>query len=265
MSQDSDGPLPGTPDFSKEAVSKAVLREVAGSSPVIIPLALGAVGLAAFLASTAIPSIAVYLLMGGGGVGAGMFLLNFFGRRDVLVARYLQQLNAATRDQSKQMAAYLTGEFKELGYGHGTKLIGTLLNNLATIKKLLEGKFTKGDTSYEQFLGPAETLVAKTLNLLKDAADQLRANQAYDGDSDQKPSKGKTVNGDVSRRRELYEAGTKHFDELIERVETSITGLAELTHDVARIGTDAGGHDQIVQRVKDIASRAKLYVDEKKI
>ncbi len=265
MSQDSDGPLPGTPDFSKGAVSRAVLKEVVGSSPVIIPLALGAVGLAALLASTAISPVIIYaFLYGGTGFGVGMFALNFFGRRGVLVARYLQQLNAATRDQSKAMATYLTSEFDELHFARGKEQILLLQKHIATIKKLLEEKFTKGDASYEQFLGPAEQLVAQTLNVLKDAAAQLRANQTFDDDYGRKaPAKG--GNGSADRRRQLHEDGTKTFDELVERVETSITGLAELTHDVARIGTDASSHDQIVERVKDIASRAKLYVDEKKI
>lgn len=263
MATDSDGPLPGAADFSKEAVSKAVLKEVAGSPFVVIPAALGVVGLAAFLASAAIPASVVYLLMGGGGIGAGMFLLNFFGRRDVLVAHYLQQLNASTRDQSKVLAASLQEEFTELRFPRGQEQIKLLQTHLATIKTLLGDKFDKGDTSYEQFLGPAEQLVAKTLNVLKDAAAQLRANQTFDQDYGRKTPKG--GNGSADRRKDLYDDGVKHFNELIEKVEAAITGLAELTHDVARIGSDAGSHDDFIQRVKDIASRAGLYVDEKKL
>lgn len=252
-----------TIDFSQGAVSKAVLKSVAISPVVILGGAVGVLGLTGLLAGAALPSIVLYLMTGGLAVGGGYFTFNFFGRRDFLVAHYLQQLNASTRDQSKALATYLTSEFAELGFNRGKEQILLLQKHIATIKKLLEEKFTKGDASYEQFLGPAEQLVAKTLNVLKDAAAQLRANQTFDEDYGRKTQKG--GNGSADRRKQLYEEGTRKFEELVDRVEISITGLAELTHDVARIGTDAGSHDQIVQRVKEIASRAELYVDEKKI
>ena len=246
-------------DFSKEAVSKAVLRAAAENPLVTLPTAIGGAGLAASLLLGWPIWLAAPLL-----VGPALFIINYFGRRDVLAANFLQQLNAATRDQSKRMAGYLQGEFTELKFDRGTKQIEMLQKNLATIKTLRGEKFDKGDMSYESFLGPAEILVAQTLNVLKDAAAQLRANQTYDQTYDRKASKGKSGNGSVDRRRELYEEGTKHFDELIESAESAITGLAELAHDVAKIGS-GGDHAEYIKRVKDVASRAGLYVDEKRI
>lgn len=264
----SQEPEPGTAlatiDFSKEAIAKAVLWNTSLGSPVVTSTtALGVVGFVAILTAGAPFWAAAPILL-----GLGWFGFNYFipGRRDSIAANYLQQFNAMTRDQSKQMAVFLTGEFAELGFDRGKEQIALLQKNLATIKTLLGDKFDKGDVSYEQFLGPAETLVAKTMNVLKDAAAQLRANQTYDSAYERKTAgKQKSANGSADRRRQLYEDGTKHFDELMEKVESAITGLAELTHDVARIGSDAGSHDDFIQRVRDIASRAGLYVDEKRI
>ncbi len=246
-------------DFSQEAISKAVLRAAAENPLVTLPTAAGGAGLAAFLLLGWSIWLAAPLL-----VGPTLFAINYFGRRDILAANFLQQLNAATRDQSKRMAEYLKGEFTELNFMRGVQQIEQLQKNLAIIKGLLGEKFEKGDMSYEQFLGPAETLVAKTLNVLKDASAQLRANQTYDHDYDRKTSKGKSGNGSIDRRRELHAAGTKHFEELIEQAESAITGLAELAHDVARIGS-GGDHAEYIKRVQEISSRANLYVDEKRI
>src|SRR3989338_9099732 len=115
-----------TIDFSQEAVSKQVFKGVATSPLVVIPMAIGLVGLTAFLAGAALPPMLVYFLMGGGAVGGGWFALNLFGRRDALVARYLQQLNAATRDQSKVLAASLEEEFGELHFVRGNEQIKLL-------------------------------------------------------------------------------------------------------------------------------------------
>ncbi len=260
MAEEKQGIVIVPVDFSKEAVARAVLTNVAGSPLVTIPVALGGVGFVAIFALGAPIWLTAPLLL-----GVGVFGFNYFVRRDSIAVRYLQEFNAATRDQSKKMASYLMGEFTELGFDRGKQQIELLQKHLATIKKLLEEKFDKGDVSYEQFLGPAESLVAKTLNILKDAAAQLRANQTHDTNYDRSASKVGAGNGNVDRRKELYDEGTRYFEGLIEQVESAITGLAELTHDVARIGSDAGTHSDYIQRVREVASRAGLYVDEKRI
>ena len=109
-------------------------------------------------------------------------------------------------------------------------------------------------------MGPAEVLYIQTLNLLKDAAIQLRANQTFDKNYDTN-----TEHGAATKRRELHEGGMQRSNALMESVESAITGLAELAHDVARIGSESHTHEDYIQRVREVASRANLYEDQKRI
>ena len=261
MSKSSQGLVDLTPlDFSKEAISKAV-RKVAWENPIVTYTgAAGTIGVFSALMLSTSWLLALPLL-----VAAGAFSLNYFVRRDTIAASYLLNYSLASRKQAEILAAYLHKEFAELDYARGAQQIEMLQRHLATIAHALEERFDVNDISYQQFLGPAEVLYMQTLNVLKDASIQLRANQTFDQNYDRKA--GKDEGGNITKRKELYEGGVQRFDALIESVESAITGLAELTQDVARIGSGskAHGHDDYIQRVREVASRANLYEDQKRI
>ena len=247
-------------DYSKEAITKAV-RRISWENPVVtLTGAVGGIGTCAALVLNGSWLFALPLV-----VAAGVFSFNYFVRRDSIAASYLLNYSVASRKQAEILAAYLREEFAELGYERGAQQIEMLKRHLITIAHALEERFDVNDISYQQFLGPAEVLYMQTLNVLKDASIQLRANQTFDEGYDGKA--GKDTGGNVSRRKELYEGGVQRFNALIESVESAITGLAELTQDVARIGSgsEAHGHDDYIQRVREVASRANLYVDQKRI
>lgn len=251
-------------DFSREAMSKAVLKSVASSPLVTVPTAVGVVGVAAFVAGAAFPPLLVYLSIAGGlGFGSAWLAFNFFVRGDTLAVRYLQQLSLNSRVQAEKLANELREEFARLEHPHAIELIDLLQNHLETIGRLLEDKFDKNDVSYEQFFTPAQLLYEQTLNLLKDASTQLEANLTYDKSYERRT---KGARPGAARRQELYAEGTKRFETLIESAESSITGLAELAHDVAKIGgKNAQSHANYIKQVQDIASRAGLFVDQKRI
>lgn len=247
-------------DYSKEALSKAVRRAAIENPLVMWSTSIGAIGsLSAFLLGTSW-LFAVPLLL-----AAGVFSINYFIRRNAIAMSYMLDYSVASRKQAEILAAYLHDEFAELTYERGARQIEMLQRHLETIAHMLEERFDKNDISYQQFMGPAEVLYVKTLNVLKDAAIQLRANQTFDKDYDGKAKRGVIEEDNVTRRKELHEGGVRRFDELTDSIESAITGLAELTHDVARIGSGSNTHDDYIRRVREVASRANLYEDEKRI
>lgn len=247
-------------DYSKEALSRAVKKTAIENPLVTWSTAIGGVGvLSASVLGTswlfAIPLI----------VAAGAFSLNYFGRRDAIALSYMLSYSIASCEQAEILAVYLRGEFAELDYERGAHQIEMLQKHLETIAHMLGERFDVNDISYQQFMGPAEILYIQTLNLLKDAAIQLRANQTFDKDYDGKMKRGAAEDSNAAKRKELYEGGVQRFNALMASVESAITGLAELTHDVARIGSESHTHDDYIQRVREVASRANLYEDQKRI
>lgn len=255
--------LPVEIDFSKEAIESAVLSRTLQEWYVKFPGCLGVVGGAAGFAFHTPELLAAGFLAVVAGVAAG--IVRYFFCFDAQVADYLREYNDSAHERAEALADYLQQEFGELEYEHGVRLVVDLRRYLVTIREVLARRFEPKSASYQQFLGPAEVLFDKTLGVLKDAAIQLRANQVYDSSHPRQALPGQKL-GNANRQRQLFDEGTKRFGVLVASVDQSITGLAELTQDVARItSATKGSHDDYIQRVREIASRAKLYVDERSI
>ncbi len=258
--------LPIAVDFSTAAIGRAVFSDTAQKPYVTFGAAFGVLGTATGFLFPPLAPLA--FAVGGAGllVGVGGWIVNYFFRYDVHANDYLRRYSNLSQQRAEALAEELKGEFAELRFEQGIDQIDLLKKNLDAIAHVLEEKFDKDDTSYQQFFGPAEVLYMKSLNVLKDAAAQLRANQAYDPDYLKKVQKTNGKNQSLDRQRTLHDEGTTRFTTLIESVDTAITGLAELTHDVARISSATNEtHDAYIQRVREVASRASLYVDEKAI
>ena len=89
-------------DFSKEAVSKAVLRGAVENPLVTLPSAAGAVGLVASVALGWPLWLAAPLL-----VGPAVFVFNYFGRYDESAHKYLEAIRYAQRQFVAEMPARL--------------------------------------------------------------------------------------------------------------------------------------------------------------
>lgn len=252
--------VPMVPDFSSRAIGKEVVKQAMCEPWFLGPAVLGAIGAfavdqLAFSWWVVLPLPLALLALG----------FNLLVRRGSLVAQYLQNYNKMSRQRAEELAGYLQNEFDELTYPRGQEQIVELKEHLATIGHVLRDRFQEGGMSFQQFYTPAEALYIQTLNRLKDAAAQLRVNQTNDV-SRSHPASTETGNGAEARRREIYQEGMQRFQGINESVEQAITGLTQLSADVAHIGTDTDkGYEAFVARVQDVASRAHLYADEKRI
>ena len=254
--------LPSIGEFSREAAeSAAMIAALQRPLPLVLVVA-GALGITAGALFLGVPA----MLFGGGVLVSGLLGTGIsYLRRDALVIAFLEQYNAALHNRAEEMAEYLHGEFKEMGIERGMKQIERLKRHREALKEVLGEKFDPSDVSYAQFLGTAEELFVQTLNCLKDAATQRHANDAIDI-KDLRKSIKERPDQSIARRIELYEKGEARFEALLNSVEIAITGLSELIQEVASIGDDgAQAHKNFIARVKELSSRAGLYMDERRI
>lgn len=210
------------------------------------------------------------ILVAGGGVGLGVlsFAAGATIYRENVKDRYLEMINRQLEGQADQLAMWLTSEFVALQSERGSGLVTRLDTHVRMLEDVLDDKFEPGESTHKHFHTTVESLRVGTLNCLKDAATQIKANAAVDiGYVSQmvKQTSG-TEQSDFQRKLNLHAEGTKRVDELFASAETAITGLTELGQNVAGIQSgNMAGFDKFLNQVDSLAERAGFYVDERSI
>lgn len=255
-------------DFSKAAVKKAVLKNVVSNPLAIVPAALGVVGVTAFAVGAALPSLLVYGLMAGLGVGGGVFALQYFARFDENAHKYLEGIRDIQRQLVAEMPRRLEDELRTAGSEKGIVQLQELESQFEDFQQLLERKFARNGMTLNRFLGTAEQVRAGALYKLQMVIDQLKAIESLPADLGKKRGQVEQ-NGEQAR---LIAERAQHRSEVLETierlhtdVEKSLTRLSEISIHIASVGMgedEEMNFESYLDELKALASQASTFHKE---
>lgn len=242
-------------DFSKDAVSKAVLKAVASKWYVVLPAVIGVVGLTGLTAGAALPPILLYFLTGGAAVGGGAFLVNYFGRYDENAHNYLETIRSVQRQFVAEVPKRLRSDLKAADCEKGLRQLEELEAQFEDFQHLLGRKFSTNGMTMGRFLGTAEQVRAGALYKLQMVLDQLKAVESIPADLGKKNRGHNQQNGDqahfIDQRAKHREEALAAVERLHTDVEQSLTSLSEISVRIAKVGM---GEDE--------GMRFESYLDE---
>ncbi|MBI4068537.1 hypothetical protein HY413_04010 [Candidatus Kaiserbacteria bacterium] len=249
-------------DFSKEAVSKAVLAYAAKNPLVTLSFGAGFVGLTGILAA----GWPIYFLLPFI-VGAGAFGVNYGMRYDANARTYLEHLRKLQRDYVEGLPHRVRQDLEAAGSKRGVQQLDELEQTYDDFKELLERKFTSDGLTLSRFLGTAEQVRAGALLKLQLVADQLKAIESIPADLE-KQLKGQKAGSESAR---LIEERITHrtealtvIEELHTAVEASLTRLSELSVRTARVGMDekSEAFEACLADLQSLARQASAFKKE---
>lgn len=175
---------PPTPaDFSQEAIRRVVKSSTIQHWTTLYPIALGAAG---GLAALLISPIFVFVALGGLGLGAGSWAINYFARGDALADKYIRRLR---EEMAMYRASLLENLREELAacreikdaeeYAHqGEEQFVQVKAKFEAFQEILSRKLDQSELTYARYLGTAEQVYLATLDNLRDIVNLLKSANA---------------------------------------------------------------------------------------
>ena len=271
---------PPTPaDFSQEAIRKVVKSSTIQHWTTLYPIALGAAGgLAAFLISP----VFAFVALGGLGIGAGSWAINYFVRKDALADKYIRQLR---EEMAKYRASLLENlreelaECREIKGGEeyarqGEEQFVQVKEKFEAFQEILSRKLNQGELTYARYLGTAEQVYLATLDNLRDIVNLLRSADAIDVEyvarklkefERQKSSKQDDLDeiAAIKKSRDLYDKQMNLVNKLLARNEEALTQIDETTAKLAmemKTGSEARVDLETARKeLEELAKRAREY------
>lgn len=171
---------PTAKDFNPVAVQKAVLRQTIQHPMTMYPTASSLVGLAYFMLISANP-IALGIFLGGGAVGAGAWVVNFFMRGRKLSLEHIQKLKDAQEHYRRQIAVDLINECKTEAFDDGAERVSKLKAAFEKLKSFLEDRGNKQDGAAAiKYTLLAEDSCSKGIDLVRGALEVYKVLRTLD-------------------------------------------------------------------------------------
>ena len=250
-------------DFSKKALSKAVLRSAAENPLVTWPTVAGAVGTLAVLAISA-PWFLILPL----GIGISVFGINYFLRYDAEAASYLKAMRNLQQQFIAEIPAHLERNLKVANSERGLAQLKELEDSFADFQELLERKFSRNGMTLGRFLGTAEQVRAGALYKLQMVLDLMKAIESIPADleshitsRDKQSDEVRLICERVRHREEALET----MERLHINVEESLTRLSEISIRIANVGIEGKEveFESYLIELQTLASQASTFQKEK--
>ena len=175
------------PDFSERATKKAVLNETLQNPITLVGVASGILGgLATVLFDGGI--IVSSLAIGGAALSVFSWLVNYFGRNQILADRHIKKLHEEfdKRKQAalKQIQLDLDALVSIPGAKHlaeqGSEQFQKSEEKYLNLESMLKQKFDETEITYGKYVGTAEQVYLQILDNLLDVTNTLRAIKTID-------------------------------------------------------------------------------------
>ncbi|MDH5178687.1 MAG: hypothetical protein OEZ39_08875 [Gammaproteobacteria bacterium] len=161
-------------DFSQQAISRAVKREMLESPGVLYPAAGGALGLLA--GALLLPTWWMFGIgLGGLLLGSGFFAANYNLRRETYANRYVQKLFEKMEAQRKERTAKLKESLQKVGSAEGLSQYQRINNKFENLRGMLTEKLNQGELTHTRYLAIAEQVYLGVLDNLYDLTNALRS------------------------------------------------------------------------------------------
>jgi hypothetical protein len=175
----ANAPLPSKPDFSPQAVSRAVLRETLQRPYVLYPAAVGILGgMAALLLGPGALFVIPAAL--GAVVAGGAWAFDFGVRRDKVAADYVRRMQEALAGRIDQIIDTLHGDLAGLRDDDAIAQLDRLRTKFRACEDLLRRKLDPSEVTFSRYLGMTEQVFLAGLDNLRQIADTLRGVNAMD-------------------------------------------------------------------------------------
>jgi hypothetical protein len=268
-----EGERTGGVDFSRSAVSRAVLASTLQQPYVLYPALVGVLGFAAAAAFG--PSLMfLFPAVAGTLIGGGGWALDYFLRRNQHASRYLQGIREALSGRRDQTIQELMQELGELGYAEGLSQLGRLQEKYQAFEELLGKKLSPSELTYGRYLGMAEQVFLAGLDNLQRIAHTLASVETIDvayvqrriGDLEQLGTPSETRRRElealqdrlVLRRTQLdkVDRWQAQNEQAMTQMDQTMAAIAAMTTAQGHAGTDL---ETAMKELQVLAGRASDY------
>ncbi|MBF0256972.1 MAG: hypothetical protein HQL47_11075 [Gammaproteobacteria bacterium] len=261
------------PDFSPQAVSRAVLRASAQNPLVLYPLTLGLLGgLAAALLSPSVIFLAAAGL--GASLGLGSWLADLTLRRHKHAGRYLQQMHQLLQTRVRHSIKQLQADLEHQGSERGLSQLRRLEDKFAAFQALLQRKLDPAELTYSRYLGMTEQVFLAGLDNLGRVVSILQGVRVIDEADirqrllqlDQQQPRSAAHEGEyqaLSERLHLRQSQLEKIDNLLMQNETAMTRMDQIMAAIAEMDSTQPratmDMESAMQELQRLAERAHSY------
>lgn len=269
------------PDFSSKATHQAVLKETLQHPVTLAGGTLGALATSAALLFS-LPPLALWLGASGLTLAGLSFLVNYFGRRDVFSARYIEAMHQKLKALRKQAIDQIHHDLTELmTLKGGEEYIEQAKSQFQkshtryqTLEGILGRKFSTSELAYGRYRGTGEQVYMNILDNLSQIIDLLQSIKEIDLDYiakrlDNLKEKEELDPSDIeeqatlSNRLALRERQLDKVNELLTRNEEALTVMDETSAAIAQVPSGDKKSKQALQsamkELAELADRAQHY------
>ncbi|THB75137.1 MAG: hypothetical protein D6B28_00900 [Gammaproteobacteria bacterium] len=264
---------PAKVDFSKRAISKAIMKNSIQHPLVLYPGAIGILGGAAalLLGPTVIPIAAA---AAGGIVSIGALLTNFTVRKEQITNDYVQSLHEQLSHSREQNLTELKAKLQQAKSEQGLDQLERLQEKFELLEQILSEKLNPGEISFNRYLGIAEQVFLSVIDNLNEVTTRINSIKAIDIDfiNSKMLEMDRLKNIDehqrlemesYSKRHSIYNEQQKTIKRLFAQNESAMTVIDETTAALSGITTRKGMStldlETAMQELSKLANRADDY------
>ncbi len=260
-------------DFSKKAISKAIMKNSIQHPLVLYPGAIGIIGGAAalLLGPTIIPIAAA---AAGGIVSIGALITNFALRKEQITNDYVQSLHQQLSQSREESLQELKGKLHHAKSNKGLDQLERLQEKFELLEKILSEKLNPGEISFNRYLGIAEQVFLSVVDNLTEVTTRTESIKAIDIEMINSKMLDMDRNKHIdehqklemesySKRRQIYNNQLQSIKSLLAHNESAMTVIDETTAALSGITTRKGMStldlETAMQELSNLASRADDY------
>ena len=277
------------PSMSPQSARKAVFEQSVLNRLTLYPSGIGLLGSLA-IGLFGLNPITLVAAIGGLGIGAATFGINYFLRHGTLERMHLEEIFSEIENRRIETLEQLRVSLSELQEGdnaviqefaeQGNKQFSMVEERFETVKHILERKLRKGELTYLRYLGASETVFIAVLDNLERSVSLMKSNRAIDDDyiasrlsslealsspSDADEREHKTL----TERRELSGQQQEVISSLLTENEIAITRMDQLNGSLADLtiikGRGAQRLEQAIENMEELASRVHHYAEDSSV
>ncbi|THB64522.1 MAG: hypothetical protein D6B27_10195 [Gammaproteobacteria bacterium] len=261
------------PDFSKQAVAKAVRKEGIQHPLVLYPAAVGILGgLAALLISPGYATIGTACV--GIGVSAIALVANLFLRKKSIADRYIQELRELNSLNLERSKSELKQKLYDLGNKRAFHQLEKLEDKYDLLERILSEKLNPGEITFKRYLGMAEQVFFSVMDSLQEAVSRSQAISAIDikyiesrlndiENSDNLSPEAESERASLIKRREIFHKQKEEITTIMSQNEEAMTVIDETTAAISGITTKRGRStldmESAMKELTALAERADDY------
>lgn len=274
---------PGIEDFSKTAVTKAVLKTTLQHPVSLYSTGVGLLGWLA-LGVLGVSPPAVVAAIGGTTLGIGSWIVNFFLRGDALARNYIENVQKEMNEHMQRVTLSLVRDLEKWKRLPGAEEYSSqaisqfedIQEKISNFRDVLGKKLNPHEVTFSRYMGSAEQVYLSVLDNLDRMATILESistiDVAYIEERLQSLRKLKTpAPADEEERKTLLERRTLRDDKLQEvnvlltENEQAITEIEKATVSLVSITRSRAAVDMETARkqLEELASRAHQYASGK--